>query len=128
MDCLPQLHLAAIHDVAGYRGDTTGLGLICRRPVSTWEDGLVGAGRFRNSVAGYSNYAAVGHQPWRLGSVRLGGFAGVINGYQYRNGGYFPFAAAMASVPVPFGEVHAVALPATSFSPTTFEISIAIKF
>ncbi len=127
MDCLPQLHLAAIHDVAGYRGDTQGIGVLCRLS-GIRNDWAAGAGRFRNSVAGYSNYLSMGYQPWQVGGVRLGGFAGAINGYAYRNGGYFPYAGAIASIPMPFGEVHVVGIPTTPHTPATLEFSVSIKY
>jgi hypothetical protein len=88
----------------------------------------VGAGRFRNSVEGYSNYGSVAYQPWALKTVKLGGFAGVINGYSYRNGGYFPYAGALASIPVAFGEIHVVGIPVTPHTPATVEISVTVKF
>lgn len=128
MDCLPQLHVAALHDVAGYRGDTSGLGVLCRRPMLLGPEWMAGAGRFRNSVAGYSNYVSMGYQPWTVQGVRLGGFAGIINGYPYRSGGYFPYAGTMASVPFSFGEFHLVGLPMTPHSPSTLELSVSIRF
>lgn len=127
MDCLPQLHLAAIHDVAVYRGDTHGLGVLCRLSGANdaWAGGV---GRFINSVAGYSNYASMGYQPWRVGGVRLGAFAGVVNGYPYKDGGYFPYGGAIATIPVPFGEVHVVGIPTTPRTPATLEFSVSVKF
>ncbi len=127
MDCLPQLHIAAIHDVAGYRGDTYGLGVLCRL-TGVNDAWATAAGRFRNSVGGYSDYASMGYQPWTFAGVRLGGFAGMINGYAYKNGGYFPYAGALASIPVSFGEVHVVGIPMTWRTPTTLELSVSIKF
>jgi hypothetical protein len=127
MDCLPQLHLAAIHAQAGYRGDTIGLGVFCRL-AGEKPDWSIGAGRIRNSVEGHSNYASMGYQPWAVGGVRLGGFAGTINGYSYKNGGYFPYAGALASIPMPFGEVHLVGIPMTPHTPATVEFSIAVRF
>ena len=84
LDCLPQIHVAAIHAQAGYNGDTPGLGVICRN-----DDTLLGAGFYRNSIAKHSNYATVGYQPFTAAGVRLGAFAGVVNGYEYRDGNYF---------------------------------------
>jgi hypothetical protein len=127
MDCLPQLHLAAIHGEAGYRGNTHGLGVFCRLGPEN-EAWATGIGRFRNSVAGYSNYALVGYQPYKLAGVRLGAFAGTMNGYVYKNGGYFPAAGGLASIPVPFGELHVVGIPKNPYTPATLEFSITVRF
>jgi hypothetical protein len=143
MDCLPQLHLAAIHAQPGYQGDTIGLGVFCRlknnqnaqqsaqqgTQQGTQQDWALGAGRFRNSLAEHSNYASAAYQPWTLRTVRFGGFGGIINGYSnYRNGGYFVYAGALASVPVSFGEIHLVGIPMTSHTPAVVEISVAVRF
>jgi hypothetical protein len=104
-----------------------GLGVFCRLKAER-SDWSVGIGRFRNSVEGHSNYGSAAYQPWRFKVVRLGGFAGVINGYSYRNGGYFPYAGALASIPVPFGEIHVVGIPNTPHTPATVEFSVAIRF
>jgi hypothetical protein len=61
---------------------------------------LVSAGIFQNSVGGKSNYAAAGWQPLKIGTVRFGGYIGVIDGYPYKRGGAFPFAAGLISVPL----------------------------
>jgi hypothetical protein len=130
MDCQPQIHLAAIHAQAGYRGDTAGLGALCRE-----RDGaaLLGAGFYQNSIGKHSNYVFAGLQPWAIGPVRVGAFAGVVNGYALKNGGYFVAGGAMASVPLaavglPSATLHVIALPPTAQSPVTAGFSVSFKF
>ena len=122
-DCLPQVHLAAVHAAAGYSGDTLGLGVVCRA-----ERLLIGAGFYRNSMAQHSNYGMVAYQPIALGGVRLGVFAGMVNGYSYRGGNYFPMAGLLSSLPLPIGELHMAVIPQTSVNPAVAEFSVAFKF
>ena len=122
-DCLPQIHLAAVHAAAGYSGDTLGLGIACRRG-----DILASAGFYRNSIARHSNYAIVGCQSFVVGGIRWGPFAGVASGYLYRNGNYLPVGGLVASIPIPLGELHIAVIPKTVVSPMTAEASIAFQF
>lgn len=123
IDCLPQLHVAAIHEVAGYRNDTPGIGIICRNATI-----LAGAGFYRNSIAHRSNYAIIGYQPFTPMGIRLGVFAGIVNGYPYRSGNYFVAGGVIASLPLTFGELYVVTTPHTSINPAVIEFSIALKF
>jgi hypothetical protein len=85
MDCAPQLHLAAWHSAPGYHSAVPGIGVLCRE-----SDYLGGAGVFSNSVGRTSAYAIMGAQPWRVGGVRVGAFAGFATGYRK---GVVPVAA-----------------------------------
>lgn len=120
MDCMPQLHLAAIHAEPGYRGDTPGLGVLCRDG-----DLLAGAGLLRNSIGQRSAYAIAGWQPLRLGPVRIGAVAGAINGYRYRDGAAMPFAAGVVSVPAGRAEIHLTVIPSSPVSPATLGLSLS---
>lgn len=101
--------------------DIPGLGILCRQ-----EDYLGGAGQYRNSIDRESTYAMVGAQPWRLAGVRLGAFAGIVNGYQRT---IVPMAALAASAPVPFGELHfSLMLMVPNWTPTTLSLSISVKW
>jgi hypothetical protein len=120
MDCLPHLHLAAYHAAPGYRGDTPGIGVLCRQA-----DWLAGAGVFSNSIGQASKYAVAGWQPWRIGPVRVGAYAGVIDGYRYKNSDAFPFAAGLLSLPIGHAELHLSLLPQwRDISPATVGLSI----
>lgn len=56
------------------------------------------AGRFNNSDRQISHYAGLYWQPFTLGSLRLGGILGVINGYpKANNGDWIPFILPVAS-------------------------------
>jgi hypothetical protein len=50
-------------------------------------DSSITAGRFNNSNRQNSTYAGWYWQPISIGSIRLGGLVGVINGYQQANNG-----------------------------------------
>ena len=124
MDCLPHLHLAAYHAAPGYRGDTPGIGALCRQA-----DWLAGAGVMRNSVGATSFYAAAGWQPLRIGPVRIGVYGGVINGDPYRDGAPFPFVAGLISLPTGPAEWHLSLLPAVpNISPATAGLSVTWSF
>lgn len=126
--CAPHINAFAIHQEGGYENTTPGLGVMCRSDTL-----LAGAGRYRNSVAQWSNYAAVGWQPLRLGQLRAGAFAGVVNGYPYKNGAYFPFGGLIASHPWQFdkmrGEIHLTFIPKVqNISPATLGVSYTVRF
>jgi len=117
MDCAAHVHVAAWHAEPGYRAATPGLGVLCRRG-----DGIGGAGAFSNSIGRASGYAALGLQPWRIGSVRVGAFGGVITGYQRRAQ---PFGAVFLSLPAPWGDAHVAITPAVGRSPLTVALSFS---
>jgi len=121
MDCLPHIHLAAIHSEAGYRSATLGVGVLCRE-----NDVLAGTGIYRNSIGMTSRYAAVGLQPFRIGGWRLGAVAGVVTGY----GPTRPLAGGFTSMRWrwlgPDGELHFMLIPPVShLSPATAGLSFS---
>jgi hypothetical protein len=89
MDCLPHIHVAAIHADHGYRSFTPGLGVMCESKV------LLGAGAYKNSLGDLSTYAAAGYQPWKLGALKIGALAGVATGYKHYD--VVPLAAVLVS-------------------------------
>lgn len=130
LDCQPQIHLAAIHAQAGYRGDTAGLGVLCRPADSAL---VLGAGAYSNSIGRHSNYALAGLQPWALGPVRIGAFAGVVNGYEHANGRYFVMGGGMVTVPLaavglPSTDLQVTLIPPTAKSASAIGFSITFKF
>ena len=74
MDCMPQIHVAAIHAQAEYNNSTTGLGVLCAMAP----DMRVSVGFYRNGLNRHSNYAAIAYQPYRVGPVHVGGMAGAV--------------------------------------------------
>lgn len=121
MHCLPQIHVAAIHAQAGFRSDVPGLGVLCRNDG----DAVIGAGGYSNSIGKFSAYAIAGYEPFRIGSVRFGAIAGVVNGY---GRGVTPMAAAVASIPFNWGEMHIVLIPPVPrVTPLTVQFSFTIK-
>lgn len=76
MDCLPHIHVAAIHADHGYRSFTPGIGTMCKSKY------LLGAGIYKNSLGNSSVYAAAGWQPWKVSGLDIGGLAGVVSGYE----------------------------------------------
>lgn len=123
MDCLPQLHIAAIHDQSGFRSATPGIGALCRDGIY-----LGGAGYFSNSEGGRSAYAILGAQPWRIGTVRVGAFGGWVTGYKMHPSG-MPWGAAAFSLPVSDYEVHLTVIPRVDkVTPLTAAFSITWRF
>lgn len=118
--CSPLIHLAALHDGGNYRNDTPGVGVICER------DSLVGAaGIFSNSIGRTSRYVAGGAQPFSLGPVRIGAVAGFMDGYEYRGGRAFPFAALTVSVPVGSVTARLMVVPKSHISPATLAVAVS---
>ncbi len=125
MDCLPHFHVAAIHDSADFQSATPGLGVFCTREKED-SSAIMGAGVLENSLGRTSLYAMYGWRPLSVGSVKLGVFGGVINGYK-RSADLF--AGVSASVPFSWGEVHVLLLPkAPNISPTTLALSFTVRF
>lgn len=104
MDCLPHIHVAALHAEPGYRTATPGIGILCKQA-----DTLLGAGLYSNSIGNLSKYAFAGWQPLQLGQVKLGVIAGVVDGYRMNNGGATPMAALVAS----YKHIHLTLIPGT---------------
>jgi hypothetical protein len=92
MDCLPHIHVAAIHAESGFSSATPGLGILCKQT-----DTLLGAGVYSNSIGNLSKYAFAGWRPLQIDAIKLGVIVGVVDGYRMNNGGAAPMAALVAS-------------------------------
>jgi hypothetical protein len=117
MDCLPQLHVAAIHAESGYNTATPGIGVLCA-------DGnyILGAGMFRNSISKKSSYAIGGKYLGTINGIQYGLIGGVINGYN--NGKVLPLGGFVAS----YKQMHLLFTPPVSGqSPALVEVSFTIK-
>ena len=124
MDCLPQLHVAAIHDVAGYRSEVPGLGVLCALP----DERIIGAGVYQNSVGAQSTYAIAGTYLGAIHGVRYGVIGGTVNGYPAGNGDFIPMAAAIVSLPFNGIDVHLTFIPSvTNYTPTVVQLSVTFK-
>jgi hypothetical protein len=78
----------------GYNENNLGLGVEYRTSAEL----SFMAGAYDNSVRKTTAYAAVNWQPWSLGSIKLGGTLGVMNGYpSLAKGGTFFAALPMAT-------------------------------
>ncbi len=114
-DCLPHIHVAAIHAEPGFRSSTPGLGALC-----TFDEFMAGAGAFKNSLGDTSAYAAVGAQPWRLGPVKVGAIIGGVTGYPQS-------PTVMAAGFVSVGPVHLTLIPKLpGKTPLTLGLSFTI--
>ena len=123
MDCLPHFHVAAIHDSAGFRSATPGIGVLCTKEESSE---MMGAGIFDNSIGRGSVYGMYGWRPVTVGPVKLGVFGGVITGYKKSAD---LFAGVSASLPFSWGEAHVLLLPnVPKVSPTTLGLSFTVRF
>jgi hypothetical protein len=118
--CSPLMHLAAAHDGGGYRTATPGMGVICERDVYVGAAGL-----FSNSIGRTSRYLAGGAQPFSFGPVRVGAVAGFMDGYAYRGGRAFPFAAITVSVPVGSVTARLMVVPKSHISPATLAVAVS---
>lgn len=71
-----------------------GLGLMYR--ISP--DKAVAVGQYENSIGHRSHYAYLDYEPLKMGPVRAGVLAGVVDGYYFNKGGPIPMAAPTASI------------------------------
>jgi hypothetical protein len=125
MDCLPHIHVAAIHDSAGFQSATPGIGVFCTREKED-SSAMMGAGVFENSLGRTSVYGMYGWRPLSVGPVKLGVFGGAITGYKKS---VDIFGGASASLPFSWGEVHVLLLPnVPKISPTTLALSFTVRF
>jgi hypothetical protein len=119
MDCLPQIHVAAIHAEAGYNTATPGIGVLCSDGVY-----LLGAGVYRNSVSKHSNYAIGGKYMGHINGVSYGLVGGMVDGYAARDGHFIP----LAGVVLTYKQLHLMLVPAVpSQSPALVEISFTFN-
>ena len=117
MDCLPHIHVAALHAPSEqqFRAFTPGLGVLCKEA-----DWRFGAGVYRNSVARTSKYAMLGWQPFHVGEGRIGAFVGVVDGYRANSGGPIP----MAGLALSWKHFHIAAWPSfRQYTPATVAVS-----
>lgn len=98
MDCMPQVHVAAIHAKSGYETFTPGIGALCRG------DWITGAGVYRNSYRDPAAYAVIGKQPWSIGPVKIGAVFGGAVGYE---DAVTPLVASFVS----YGNIHFTVAP-----------------
>jgi hypothetical protein len=84
-------------------------------------------GTYRNSIAKRSNYAGLAWQPWRVGQVRTGLYAGAATGYPAAK--VVPVAGAVLSYSLTQrSQVHTLVIPKTSLNPATLAVSYSVKF
>ena len=127
MDCLPQIHVAAIHaqaehDGVRYKTFTPGIGVLCRSE----DDVISGAGVYSNSHGNISKYVMAGWQPLDIGGAKAGFFLGAADGYRRGNGGFAP----IGGLSVSYGNVHIIAWPkadAWSSAGASLSFTIPIK-
>ena len=120
MDCLPQIHIAAVHAQPGFETFTPGIGVLCRNA----EDWLLGGGFVRNSERRLSTYAMGGWQPLRIGPVKVGAVLGTISGYKANSGSFQPMGGLMAS----YHHAHFLWIPPTKRSAGALAVSFTIPF
>ncbi len=130
MDCLPHILAIALHSQGGFNTVVPGLGLFCRA-----DSFIAGAGAYANSEKAVerkvSQYAFVGWQPLKLGDLRAGAMAGLVNGYSYNSGRTLPMAAAVLSYPLPrpFAEAHLTVIPPVpGVTPAVAQFSFTLRF
>ena len=68
-------------------------------------------GYYNNSLRVNSDYALVGYEPIKLGSVKLGVIGGVITGYKYKSAPFVPAIGAIATYNTSFGGINLIATP-----------------
>ena len=121
IDCQPQLHIAAIHAEAEYRSFVPGLAMLC-------VDGahIVSVGAYQNSLGAASIYAVGGLYLGKVGRVRYGFIAGIVNGYPVGNGDFIPMAAGVISFPF-MGETGHITIvpPVEKYSPALVQFSVS---
>lgn len=148
MDCVPHIHVAAIHADAGagYNNDTKGIGVLCalgekageevnksRQPLDGLADGLSGrlsmlVGQLKNSEGARSSYAALSYHAWSMGPVSVGWFGGVVTGYQAIP--LAPLGGVVASIPLsPHAQAHLALSPSPiTWGSTSMELSVSFDF
>jgi len=119
MDCLPQIHVAAIHAEPGHRAAVPGLGILCSH-----DDLRAGLGAFQNSNGVGSKYLTAAWLPFGLGGARFGAAAGVVTGYS--SGRVEPLLGAVAQLPFSWGSIYALLTPASGPKPLTLSFNFTI--
>jgi hypothetical protein len=122
MDCSLHVHLVALHDAPGYEYRTPGLGVLCQD--GDWSALL---GTYSNSIAKRSNYAGLAWQPWRVGKLRAGLYAGAATGYPAAK--VVPVAGAALSYSLTQrSQIHVLAIHKTHLNPATLAVSYSVQF
>lgn len=109
-------------DKAGMlNGINPGLGLEYHRAGGDF----IAAGLYHNSIGRSSRYAVYAKQVMAKGGVSLGVFGGVVDGYQWRDGGFIPFAAPYLSITGDRAGVNLVFIPSVEKKVSS---AIALQF
>ncbi|MBI3771433.1 MAG: hypothetical protein HY272_01820 [Gammaproteobacteria bacterium] len=74
---------------SGMNGRNPGIGV----ELELDKQSFIAAGKYRNSLSQDSHYIVYGWRPYEHGSISGGAFAGVIDGYKWRDGRMIPMAA-----------------------------------
>lgn len=118
--CSVVIHAIALHSSGSYEVATPGVGMVCEKG-----DLVAAGGVFSNSIGSRSRYLAGGWQPIQMGPVRIGAIAGMIDGYEHRDGKPIPFAALTASVPVGAIVARFMLIPESKVAPTTLALAFS---
>ncbi len=104
MDCLPQIHMVAIHSEPGYRSLVPGVGLLCEK-----DSYILGGGQYSNSIGRMSAYVMVGKYLFEYDSTRIGAIAGGVTGYDTGTPmGSAPLAGMTLTKEVHWGPIHSI--------------------
>jgi hypothetical protein len=124
IDCLPQIHLAALHAEGHYNTFVPGLAVLC-----TKDDNFVSAGAYDNSIGNASAYAVGGRYLGKVRGLQYGVAAGTVNGYPANAGGFIPMAGAVISWSVgPQMDVHLLLVPAVqNYTPAFVQLSVSFR-
>ena len=123
MDCLPQLHIAAIHAEPGYNSVVPGIAVLCETEL---KDLIVSAGIYQNQIGKRSNYIVGGQYLGAINGVRYGYIAGFVDGYQIRDKAPIPMGALIASIPMQEGSIHLTIIPPVPhYTPMLVQFSVS---
>ena len=124
MDCLPQLHIAAIHAEPGYNSVVPGIAVLCSLPEL---NNLIGSiGTYQNSIGKRSNYIVGGQYLGHVGTIKYGYIVGFVDGYPIRDGAPIPMGAAIVSIPMQEGQLHLTIIPPVPhYTPMLVQFSVS---
>jgi hypothetical protein len=121
MDCLPQLHVAAIHAEPGYNSVVPGLAILCKE-----DNVLLSTGIYQNSIGKRSNYIVGGQYLGSINKIRYGYIAGIVDGYAVNDGNAIPMAAAIVSIPLDNMQIHLTFIPPVPhYTPMLVQFSVS---
>jgi hypothetical protein len=101
-----------------------GLGLMYRIAP----DKAVAVGQYENSIGRKSHYAYFDYEPLKLGPVRAGVLAGVVDGYYFNKGGPIPMASPTASIEGKHFGVSVFYIPPMPQISSVFAVQARVKF